>query len=240
MSRLRQTAKYILDNLGIAITQNQRYDKYTRQVIESAVTENSNCIDVGCHKGEILDIMLKYAPKGKHFCFEPIPYLFKDLEAKYSGKAKFYNLALSDSEDVLSFNWVKNAPAYSGLRRRKYDVANPDIEEIKVDVKRLDDLIPPDVKIDLIKIDVEGAEFGVIKGAEQTLKRCKPVMVFECGLGASEFYGTNPAELYNFITQKCGLNISLLTEYASRKKLSETNFVAVYTQNKDYAFVAFP
>ena len=33
--------------------------------------------------------------------------------------------------------------------------------------------------VDLIKIDVEGYELGVVKGAEQTLRRCHPVVIVE-------------------------------------------------------------
>jgi len=35
------------------------------------------------------------------------------------------------------------------------------------------------VDVDLIKIDVEGLEASVVKGAEKTLLRCRPVMVVE-------------------------------------------------------------
>jgi FkbM family methyltransferase len=195
---------------------------------------------VGCHKGEILEIMLKFAPSGNHHCFEPIPFLFENLKDKFEKKARFYNLALSDSEGFVTFNWVKNAPAYSGILKRKYDIQNPDIQEIQVNVKRLDDLISPLEKIALLKIDVEGAEFGVMKGAEKTLKRCKPIVIFECGLGASDFYGTNPSDLYKFLVENCGFKISLLTSYFEGKVLSEQGFVAVYNENKEYAFVAFP
>jgi FkbM family methyltransferase len=37
-------------------------------------------------------------------------------------------------------------------------------------------------QVDLIKIDVQGSEIPVLEGAEQTLKRCKPVLIVECVL----------------------------------------------------------
>lgn len=48
-------------------------------------------------------------------------------------------------------------------------------------VKKLDDFIPtlhPD-KIDYIKLDTEGAEYEILKGAEQTLKKYKPKLLIE-------------------------------------------------------------
>jgi len=237
---LRQFAKYVLDNLGIIITQNQRYDKYTRDVIQSTLKPQSNSIDIGCHKGEILDIILKCSPQGQHFCFEPIPYLFQNLVKVYGHRARFFEWALAGTGGTATFNIVKNAPAYSGLKKRQYKVANPEIQEINVTIKTLDECIPLDVKIDLIKIDVEGAEFGVFEGAKEVITKNKPVVIFDCGLGASDYYGTSPGALFDLI-HSYGLNISLLSEFAgSRRILTQSDFISIYQTNKEYAFVAFP
>ena len=59
--------------LPIPITRNQRYDHQTRQVIRRVCRPDSTCIDIGCHKGEVLEIMRQAAPEGHHFGFEPIP-----------------------------------------------------------------------------------------------------------------------------------------------------------------------
>ena len=48
-----------------------------------------------------------------------------------------------------------------------------------VELKKLDDVIPTDVTIDFIKIDVEGAELGVLKGAKNVLLKNKPIIIFE-------------------------------------------------------------
>lgn len=47
----------------------------------------------------------------------------------------------------------------------------------KVPITTLDSYNLP--RIDLLKIDVEGYEIHVLKGAEETLLRCKPVVIFE-------------------------------------------------------------
>jgi FkbM family methyltransferase len=44
----------------------------------------------------------------------------------------------------------------------------------------LDDYFDVSDKVTLLKIDVEGAEFGVFKGAERTLRQHAPLLVFEC------------------------------------------------------------
>ncbi|HEY6204401.1 MAG TPA: FkbM family methyltransferase [Candidatus Limnocylindria bacterium] len=44
---------------------------------------------------------------------------------------------------------------------------------------KVDDLIPRDMKIDLVKIDVQGAEYNALLGASELIKRCHPTIVSE-------------------------------------------------------------
>ncbi|MDP1727763.1 MAG: FkbM family methyltransferase [Bacteroidota bacterium] len=209
--------------------------------MKKVINTGSNCIDVGCHKGEILDTIIKQSPKGKHFAFEPIPYLYDHLMTKYSLQASIYPYALSDSSGTTTFQLVKNAPAYSGIKRRSYQVETPDVEEITVVLKTLDEVIPQDIKIDLIKIDVEGGEYGVLKGAKNLLKQSKPVIIFESGLGASDYYGTKPADLYNYITLDIGLKISTLKSFIKQgKALSLAEYEKDFNTNSEYYFIAHP
>jgi len=207
--------------------------------MKRTISSNSNCIDIGCHKGEILDIILQQAPNGKHYGFEPLPYLFDKLIIKYKNKATILPYALANENGFSTFQHVKNAPAYSGIKKRKYDVDNPEIEEIKVELKKLDEVIPSNLKIDVIKIDVEGAELGVLQGAVQLLKRDNPIVVFEFGLGASDFYGTKPIDIFNIFTKEVGLKISLLKSFINNGNLLNLDeFEKHFNNNKEYYFIA--
>lgn len=237
MDSIKDFIRKGLNALHLDLTQNLKYDRLTRQVIAKALSASSNAIDVGCHKGEILDLIFKYAPDGKHIAFEPIPVFFDALKKKYGSRCKVYPIALSDQPGKTVFNYVKNAPAYSGLRKRKYDVANPDVEVLNVQVETLDRLVPKDTQIDFIKIDVEGGEFGVLKGAKELLLRCKPVVVFECGLGASDFYGTKPDALFEYL-ESCRYGIHTLSGWLEKKApLTREQFVACFDTNSEYYFV---
>jgi len=230
-----------LNFMHLDLTQNLAYDRMTKAIMKRAIHPNSNCIDVGCHKGEILDVILKLAPQGSHFAFEPIPELYQDLTIKYAQRAQILPYALAEKSGTSSFHFVKNAPAYSGLEKREYKVQAPEIEEIQVELRPLDEVIPVDTRIDFVKIDVEGGEFAVFKGAEQLLLKYRPVVIFECGMGASEYYGTVPAELFSFLTEKIGLRISLLKNYLNGgAPLSQTDFERHFNQNLEYYFVAHP
>jgi FkbM family methyltransferase len=237
-SLIKDTIRKSLNALHLDLTRNLKYDRLTKDVIAKALNKNSNAVDVGCHKGEILDLILKHAPSGKHFAFEPIPDFYDALKIKYAGRAEVFSFALSDSKGQTTFNYIKNAPAYSGLKKRAYAVETPDLVELNVQVETLDQIIPAGTKIDFIKIDVEGGEFGVLKGAKNLLRQSKPLLIFECGLGASEFYGTKPDELFDYLD---GLNyqiFSLQNWLDKKQSFSKSQFVDCFENNKEYYFVA--
>lgn len=220
-------------------SRNIRYDRHTRRIMKAWLKPASNCIDIGCHKGEILTLILKYAPNGQHFAFEPLPHLFDSLKKVFGHACTVLPFALSDKSGNDCFQFVKNAPAYSGLKKRRYDIQQPEIQEIQVKLELLDHLIPAETNIDFIKIDVEGGEFGVLKGGQQTISRCKPLIIFECGLGASDYYGTRPEEIFEFVSS-CGLGISLLHTWPDTGSvLSLDAFVKIFNTNSEYYFVAW-
>lgn len=229
----------VLMFLHLDLTKNLEYDRLTKKIMKKTIKPSSNCIDVGCHKGEILDIILKSAPNGKHFAFEPIPELYENLFQKYAPRVSLYPYALSDTEGNTIFQYVKNAPAYSGIKKRKYDIDNPEIEEINVELKKLEDIIPTDIAIDFIKIDVEGAELGVLKGAKNILLKNKPIIVFEFGLGASDYYNTQPFDIYNLLVDEIGLQIFTLKGWlANDAALTSKDLEELFNSQKEYYFIA--
>ncbi len=240
---MKQLLKRLFSLLHIAFTRNQKYDAYSLKIIERCLKPDSNCIDIGCHKGEILDQMIKGAPMGVKFGFEPIPELFRELTSKYAAfpNVNIYPTALYDRTGTTTFQHVINAPAYSGIKKRKYDGKHVDINQITVETGLLDNFIPGDMKIDLVKIDVEGAEFKVMKGGIGTIRRCKPVIIFEFGLGAADFYNSNPGELFTFLNRECGMNISTLKGYLDKtQSLTESQFCGMFEQGSEYYFVGHP
>ncbi len=237
---LKNTLRLVLNFFHLDLTKNLEYDRLTKSIMKKVIQKDSNCIDIGCHKGEILQFILKLAPNGQHFAFEPIPYLYTQLNVKFKNQARIFPFALSDKSGQTTFNLVKNAPAYSGINQRKYAVEKPEIEEIQVELKQLDEVIPETTQIDFIKIDVEGGEFDVLKGAKNLLSRHHPIIVFECGIGASEFYGTNPVELFNYL-DNLNYKISILRAYMQKDNpLTVLEFEQAFIQNTDYYFIAHP
>lgn len=238
---MKQLIKKIFRYLPVAVTKNQRYDLLTRAVIRRVCRSNSNCIDVGCHKGEILDLMRKAAPLGAHYGFEPIPVLYKALVQKYRNtNCSISDIALSNQEGSASFNYVTSNPSYSGLLRRSYDRPYEEDTSITVRTARLDDVYPAALRAALIKIDVEGAEMLVLEGARETLRRCMPVVIFEHGLGASDVYGTTPSQIYSFFSE-LGYEVSLLNRWLKHKAaLDAAEFGRQFHGKINHYFIAYP
>ena len=235
---IKDTIRKSLNALHLDLTRNLKYDRLTKEVIAKALDKKSNAIDVGCHKGEILDLILKHAPNGKHLAFEPIPDFYEALKVKYAGRCEIFPYALSDSPGTATFNYVRNAPAYSGIKKRAYAVDVPDVVELNVQVETLDHVVPAGKKIDFIKIDVEGGEFGVLKGAKNLLTTSKPLLIFECGLGASEFYGTKPENIFDYLNE-LSYRIYSLQDWLNKKEpYSRSFFIDCFNNNKEYYFVA--
>jgi hypothetical protein len=133
---------------------------------------------------------------------------------------------------------VVSNPSYSGLIRRKYD--NPHEEDVSIEVKteKMDTVIPLGTKIDLIKIDVEGGELLVLEGAMELLKKQKPVVIFEHGIGASDYYGSSPDKVFKLF-QACKMSIFTLDNFLEKKKpLSLAEFEKQYYNQLNYYFVA--
>jgi FkbM family methyltransferase len=233
--------KRLVTRLPIPISKNHRYDIQTRRVLKKILRPDSNCIDVGCHEGEVLRSILRRAPRGRHFGFEPLPHLFERLQKKFPANCTFSPVALSNQKGEASFNYVISNPAYSGLIRRRYDKKHEKDTTLIVQTDRLDNLIPADLQVDFIKVDVEGGEYGVIEGAVETIKRCRPVVIFEHGRGGADMYGITPVMMYDLLAWRCRLKISLLSRYLKGEPyLTRAEFEEEFALEKNYYFIAYP
>lgn len=218
------------------------YNHLTEMVMERVLKPESTCIDIGCYRGEILERMMQYARRGRFLAFEPLPDHYNELVRKFPFEnVRLYNLALSDSAGTSSFNYVVSNPAYSGLKKRPYGRPHEEERQIEVSTERLDSILKAASvdSVDFIKIDVEGGEYDVLKGAIDCIRQNQPIIIFEHGLQAAQAYGTTPQDLYQLLCTQCGLRISLLQDWLLNKPpLTQSLFCRQVYEKRNYYFMA--
>jgi FkbM family methyltransferase len=221
----------------------REYDAQTLEVMKLVLRKDSNAVDVGCHQGAILRDILRVAPGGTHFAFEPLPTMYQELVRAFRGRpnVRLYDIALSDTSGSATFQHVVSNPAFSGLRKRQYDRSEEQVTQIVVRTDLMDRVIPPDLPIHFIKVDVEGAELQVFRGAIETMRRHRPTVVFEHGLGGADYFGTAPEQVYDVLVEQCQLRLHLMSDWladATAPPLSRNAFREQFLSHKNYYFMA--
>lgn len=183
-------------------------DARIQQVLMRVLKPASSCVDVGCHYGSMLDRFCRLAPGGRHVAFEVVPRKARFLRRTFP-EVDVRQLALSDCTGQACFFVQCHASGFSSLARP----AGHDVEEIQVETARLDDVLPADRCFDFLKLDVEGAELLVLRGARATLARHRPLVLFECGPGGPNAFGYQPGDLHDFLTGGAGFSIFFLKAF---------------------------
>lgn len=194
------------------------------RVLRRAIQPTMNCIDIGCHLGAVLERMQKYAPQGRHMAFEPTPYKFQWLKAKYP-EIEIRQEALSDQPGEAEFFYQTDHSGFSGLRA--HGDKGWKTETFRVQCRRLDDIVPADRRIGFIKIDVEGAEPLVFRGAERILRESHPHLLFECTLTGLALFDIEPQAVYTYLCADLGYSIYLIKDWLEdRPPLDQDRFLA--------------
>lgn len=150
------------------------------------VTNTNLAIDVGAHCG-LWTAQLCHR-FGRVECFEPLPMHIECWKQNISqGNCVLHEVALGDRIDTCGMNLVSS---YSGRSHIK-DGDGP------YNMARLDDFCLENVGF--IKIDVEGYEYFVIRGGEETIIKSRPVMIVEQKPGHGERYGLGAMQAVKYL-----------------------------------------
>ena len=218
---------------------NVSYDEQMVEVMARVLRRDSACIDVGAHAGDVLREMVRLAPRGRHHAFEALPHLAQRLRLKFPD-VTVHELAISDCSGQAEFLHVENAPAYSGLRQRSYDSPDPKITQIRVSVATLDEIIPNNQQVAFVKIDVEGGEYHVIKGAAKTLARCRPIIAFEAGARSTGHYGVTPQMMVSLLDE-IGYSVSTMRRWLTGLAPAGPEwFCRNWHEGPEFFFIAVP
>ncbi|MEM9922304.1 MAG: FkbM family methyltransferase [Cyanobacteria bacterium P01_D01_bin.50] len=161
------------------------------------INSSMNCIDIGAHLGSVLNLINKLSPNGKHIAIEPIPYKYNWLKGKFPN-TEIIQAAVGETNGEVDFYLQSRRSGFSGLRLHGSLNVKEDVKVLKVNCVRLDEIVPLDLPIGFIKIDVEGGELAALKGAESILKRYHPTILFECAQSGLKAHNISQSEVYEF------------------------------------------
>lgn len=161
-------------------------------------------VDIGANVG-YYSVMaarqLRRAGSGKVFAFEPNPYAFRYLRR---------NTELNNLENLLALPWA--VADQSGQTKIYLDPQGITIgslrpyrpqltESLDVQVVTLDSFMAqnPQSRIGLMKLDIEGAEMSAFLGGQETLRRDRPVILYEEREESYTAFGYSTSEVRAFL-----------------------------------------
>lgn len=156
-------------------------------------------VDAGANDGGYTNTLLEHG--FEVHAFEPVPAMYNKMSARFDPHPKaFLNcMGLSDKREVIKDvvvleAWTIGKVGDGGLQK----TPNPEVQApFDLHTITLDEYLAA-TRIGILKLDVDGHEFKVLRGAERTLRRDKPPMLceFSCYLNK---LGESPENFVNFI-----------------------------------------
>lgn len=166
-----------------------------------SINDNSLFVDVGCNINPIVEskkpvvenwnddftsIVLEYFPRVRCVGIEPLHYQSYEEKWKDDERVTLFKIALSDNEGVEKLYYPGSRHVLTSFYlQNNFNNTEEDINSIDIECRTLDNICREyDISfIDYLKLDVEGAEFKILKGSEKLIqdKKIKYIQ-FEIGL----------------------------------------------------------
>jgi FkbM family methyltransferase len=152
---------------------------YEKEIVDDLFNEldkSKNLIDIGANIGQHSLLLAPYCKNV--YSFEPIPAVYNQFKESIAlnnyQNIHLFNTAVGNKKETQPFNYVTNHAGTSSFVER--DNPNPNIISVQIDTleNRLSD-----VKMDVIKLDVEGYESVVILGNKEKILKDRPVIFME-------------------------------------------------------------
>ena len=146
------------------------------RLLPQLVPPGKMAIDVGANRGVYTHLLSRLVPRTE--AFEPNPELFRLLRRALPANARAHQVALSDRPGEAELLVPRDGGRYSDQRATLNPRSvNSAVRSVRVSTRTLDSYGFHGVGF--IKIDVEGFEQAVLRGARETLARERPVLLVE-------------------------------------------------------------
>lgn len=192
---------------------------YERDLVDWAgqfIAPHSHFVDIGAHIGSWTLLLAKQAQQVTAFEPQKMRYyqLCGNIAVNNLDNVTAVHCGLTSEETrgkKMTLYKFRNDSGSSTLRsdiaQRSFTETTPTGQEL-VELKCLDDFQLNNVS--LMKIDVEGFELEVLKGAKQTLARCRPYIVLE--LWAKEWFKSSREETIEWLKSH-GYHVENISNY---------------------------
>jgi FkbM family methyltransferase len=160
------------------------YERGCVRVLREQLSEGSVCVDVGANLGYLSILMAQLVGKGgRTIAFEPMPDTFEvlreNIKVNRLENVVLVAAAVSDETGSAALLTMASEGVAKTASMVGYRLEGP-AQKTVVRSLRLDDYFAGSARLpDLIKIDVEGAELMVLKGARETITRGGPALIVE-------------------------------------------------------------
>lgn len=169
------------------------------------VGDGDTAIDVGANiGGYTVRLSQLVGPSGRVYAFEPVPRTFRLLAYNVERLAPHPNVrlrevAVSDRTGTASLSLPLEGSLENFYTASLAATPSSKVRRIIVPTTTLDECMPPDGgRVALIKIDTEGAEWQVLQGATDLLRRERPAVICEVGAGIERF-GHTAQEVFDLM-----------------------------------------
>lgn len=182
------------------------FETGTLEIMKKLVKQGDVVLDIGANLGWYTTHIAKLLPIEKCYSFEPVSGIFAKLKRHCSvnsveSKVSLHQCALGDSNGSIELHTFPDLPhghsSISTLGRDNYVTCQAPM--FTLDTFISDRSLS---KIDFIKMDVEGAEMLVLKGAGEFLRRTDPpIWVIELNIETAASFGHTPADVLRTLCQ---------------------------------------
>lgn len=168
-------------------------DHHALGLVENlAAVRSGNIIDAGAFIGDSALIFSDYTDCSV-YSFEAIPdnykLLLQTIELNGLKNVIPENFAVSDQEKMLDMHVSKSGSSSTAYQRGDTEYA----ASISVPAVTIDEYVKKNhLKVSLIKTDVEGAEQDLLRGAQNTIRQQRPVLLISIYHNESDFFDIKP------------------------------------------------
>lgn len=207
--RINDSLMYLDKNDSLHLKKNRIYEPIETELIKKILKPNDVVFDIGANIGYFTLLMARLCDTV--YAFEPETRNFEFLEK---------NIKLNNLDNVIPTQSAVAASSGSkllfrcdtdnGMHRLYESKFCNDPAPLAVRTVGLDDEFRG-YRVEFIKMDIEGAEMGALKGMRYLLANCKPIILMEFHPPSIREYGADPEEEYHFL-KTLGYDIRLMPD----------------------------